>query len=137
MLSDTGTLLHKTSIWEGLTVSAPSMRTMLCLPVFILGSGVQHDCHAYLASLPKYTLPVHPLFQSIICPHYTAECVIYASMAVIAAPAGAWVNRTLFCVLIFIVVNLGVTASSSKEWYAQKFGRDKVEGRWKLLPLIF
>lgn len=132
-----GTLLNSTSVWDGLTFSVPSMRTLLCIPTFILASGVQHDCHTYLASLPKYTLPVHPLFQSVVCPHYTAECVIYASMAFMAAPAGAWINRTLFCAFIFVLVNLGVTASSTKEWYAEKFGRDKVEGRWKILPLLF
>ena len=113
------------------------MRTLLCVPIFLLASGVQHDCHAYLASLPKYTLPAHPYFQSIVCPHYTAECVIYASMAILAAPRGAWVNRTLLSVLAFVSVNLGITASTSKNWYAKKFGKETVERRWNMIPGLY
>ena len=131
------TLLNTTSTWMGITFSAPSIRTLLCIPVFILSSGIQHDCHVYLASLPKYALPSAPIFNSIVCPHYTAECLIYASLAIAAAPKGAWVNKTLFCVLIFVTVNLGMTASATKKWYAQHFGGEKVKGRWNLIPGVY
>jgi len=87
--------------------------------------------------LPKYTLPSTPIFNSIVCPHYTAECVIYAALAILAAPRGTWVNRTIFCVLVFVLVNLGVTATTTKKWYAQRFGKEKVENRWKIIPGIY
>jgi len=131
------TLLTAKPASGAITFSAPSLRTLLCIPVFLVASGIQYDCHAYLASLPKYTLPSTPIFSSIICPHYTAECIIYASLAILAAPRGMWINRTLFCVLVFVVVNLGVTASTTKKWYGQKFGKEKVENRWKIIPGMY
>jgi len=65
------------------------------------------------------------------------ECLIYLSLAFLAAPEGAWVNRTIFVGLIFVSVNLGVTASTSKDWYEKKFGKEKLVGKWKMLPFIF
>ncbi|KAI9817607.1 MAG: hypothetical protein M1832_004611 [Thelocarpon impressellum] len=119
------------------TPGAPSFRTMICLPLFLIASGIQHDCHSYLASLPKYTLPSHPIFQILICPHYFAECLIYLGLAGIAAPAGSWLNGTIFTALVFVVVNLGVTAETSREWYVGKFGAESVKGRWKMIPFVY
>lgn len=135
--TSTGALTSTDSLTNGITWSAPSLKTMISIPIFILASGVQHDCHAYLASLPKYTLPVHPIFQLLVCPHYTAECLIYLSLAIISAPRGAIVNRTMFTALVFVTVNLSVTAATSKEWYERKFGREAVAHRWKMIPFVY
>ncbi|KAI9806361.1 MAG: hypothetical protein M1825_006476 [Sarcosagium campestre] len=118
-------------------INAPTMKTFVGLPVLLIASGVQHDCHVYLSSLKKYTLPIHPIFQRIVCPHYTAECLIYLSLAFIGSPSGALFNRTLFAAFIFVTVNLGVSAALSKEWYQHRFGRESVEGRWRMVPLLF
>ena len=118
-------------------LSAPSLRSLVAIPLFLLASGIQHDCHSYLASLPKYTLPNHPIFQNVVCPHYTAECVIYFALAIMAAPDGYWVNTTVFSALIFVVVNLGVTASKTKEWSSRRFGKETVGCRWKMVPWVF
>lgn len=118
-------------------ISPPSLRTMCCIPIFLIASGVQHDCHKYLTSLQKYTLPTHPAFQRLICPHYTTECLIYLSLALIAAPGGEPINKTILAALIFVMVNLGITADMSKEWYEKKFGKESVVGRWRMLPFIF
>ncbi|KAJ5112829.1 hypothetical protein N7532_000874 [Penicillium argentinense] len=67
---------------------APSLRTFFCIPLFLVASGMQHDCHHFLFSLKKYTLPDHPIFRAIVCPHYGAECIIYLSLALIGAPGG-------------------------------------------------
>jgi hypothetical protein len=96
--------------------------------IFILASGVQHDCHAYLASLKKYSVPEHPVFNRLVCPHYFVECLIYLAISIVAAPAGAMLNWTIVCALIFVAVNLGVTADGTREWYVQKFGPDSVMG---------
>ena len=110
---------------------------MLSIPLFILASGIQHDCHTYLASLPKYTLPMHPIFQVLVCPHYTAECVIYLSLAIISAPRGAVINKTMFTAFLFVSTNLAVTASMTKEWYERKFGKELVAKRWKIMPSVY
>ena len=133
----TETLLSDGSTLSKVTFSGPSMRTLFCFPIFLMASGIQYDCHAYLTSLPKYTLPVHPIFQSFVCPHYTMECLIYFSLTVLAAPQGAMINRTLFAVFVFVSVNLSVTASTTKEWYAEKFGVEEVAHRWKMVPSIY
>ncbi|KAL8690082.1 MAG: hypothetical protein Q9218_004396 [Villophora microphyllina] len=131
------TILQSQSPFQDITLSAPSIRTMLGVPLFILASGIQHDCHAYLASLPKYTLPDHPIFHTAVCPHYTTECVIYLSLAMLGAPKGAWINRTIFAGLVFVAINLGVTASTTKVYYMKRFGKEKVEYRWKMIPLVY
>ena len=84
-----------------------------------------------------YKLPTHPLFQSFIAPHYTAECFIYLSLTIVAAPRGQWINATLASALVFVVVNLGVTARGSRAWYEKRFGRESVVGKWNLIPFVF
>lgn len=84
-----------------------------------------------------YRLPEHPAFSSLIAPHYTAECLIYLSLAVLAAPQGAWLNWTLTCALVFVAVNLGITANGTKEWYQRRFGPKAVEGKWRLIPAVY
>lgn len=130
-------LLSAESVTFTINLSVLSLKAIIGIPVFILASGVQHDCHAYLASLPKYTLPIHPIFQSFICPHYTAECLIYLSLAFISAPKGALINRTMFTVFVFVSANLTVTAATCKEWYEQKFGKQAVAHRWIMLPGLY
>ncbi|KAL2354630.1 putative 3-oxo-5-alpha-steroid 4-dehydrogenase [Cryomyces antarcticus] len=120
-----------------LTITAPSLRTSVCLPLFLVASGIQHDVHAYLASLKTYSLPNHPTFHTVVCPHYLAECIIYLSFVLIAAPNGHFVNWTIATGLAFVTVNLGITASGTKLWYAEKFGEQSVRGRWKMVPWIY
>ncbi|KAI9812136.1 MAG: hypothetical protein M1827_004802 [Pycnora praestabilis] len=122
---------------SNISFSAPTIRTFLTLPLFVLASGIQYDCHSYLASLPKYTLPVHPVFQHLIYPHYTAECIIYISLAFLAAPKGEMLNKTIVTALIFVAINLGVTAESGREWYVRKFGADSVKDRWRMIPYVY
>ncbi|KAI9653752.1 MAG: hypothetical protein M1821_006947 [Bathelium mastoideum] len=135
-----------------LRLPAPTLRTFLTLPVFLLASGAQNDAHRYLASLrapsakkpstpasapPVYKLPEHPLFHRIVCPHYTAEGIIYVALAVIAAPEGRWVNGTLTCAMLFAVANLAVTADGAKRWYEARFGEGSVRGKWRMIPFVF
>lgn len=125
------TMMFRFAYWT------PSIRTALCVPFFILASGVQRDCHAYLASLPKYTLPDHPIFHSIVCPHYTMECIIYLSLAFLGAPKGQIANKTILSILTFAVVNLGLIAKQTKNWSIEKFGKEKVENRWRMIPGVW
>ncbi|KAJ5157248.1 uncharacterized protein N7482_008348 [Penicillium canariense] len=117
--------------------NAPTLRTFICVPLFLIASGLQHDCHHFLFSLKKYTLPDHPLFRGIVCPHYGAECLIYLSLTYLAAPPGQIVNKTMLCCLAFVAVNLGLTAQNTKQWYMQKFGREAVQDRWLMIPYIY
>ncbi len=80
---------------------------------------------------------MHPIFQVLVCPHYTAECLIYLSLTIISAPRGVVVNKTMFTAFIFVSTNLAVTASMSKEWYERKFGREAVASRWRMIPELY
>lgn len=130
-------LNHELSLDDVRMTISPTLRTFICVPIFLLASGLQHDCHHYLFSLEKYTLPTHPIFARIVCPHYTAECAIYLSLALIAAPKGEMVNKTLLSCLGFVVVNLGVTAATSRQWYRAKFGEEAVRGKWNMIPWVY
>lgn len=65
------------------------------------------------------------------------ECLIYLALAIVAAPQGHVINKTIFAGLVFVTVNLGVTAQITKEWYGEKFGKEKVEKKWIMLPLVY
>jgi len=125
------------SLTELLEFSIPSIKTSVALPVFTLASGIQNDCHRHLAGLKKYTLPTHGLFRWIVCPHYTSECFIYIAICILTAPEGQLLNRSVLAGLGFVVTNLGVTADSTRKWYIEKFGAEKVAGRWRMFPYLF
>ncbi|KAG6007098.1 hypothetical protein E4U21_006360 [Claviceps maximensis] len=112
-------------------------RVPITLAVFLAAWLKQNECHRQLAGLVKYTLPNKGLFEYIVCPHYMCECVIYLTISVMAAPPGSFFNRTVLCGLVFVVVNLGITASGTKQWYAGKFGADKVANKWRMIPGLF
>ncbi|RAL09985.1 putative 3-oxo-5-alpha-steroid 4-dehydrogenase [Aspergillus homomorphus CBS 101889] len=133
-----GTLLTRPIVLDDVKVTiAPSLRTFVFLPVFLIASGLQHDGHHYLFSLEKYTLPTHPLFHRVVCPHYTAECVIYLSLAFMAAPRGELINKTILAALAFVTINLGLTTANTRRWYTQKFGEDSMKGKWNMIPGIY
>ncbi|KAL7939025.1 hypothetical protein V8C35DRAFT_94849 [Trichoderma chlorosporum] len=113
-------------------------------PQIIIGAAVfgfagaqQSHCHSYLAGLKKYTLPNEGWFKYLLCPHYTFECLLYLSLAVVAAPPGYILNRSVLGALFFVSANLGATAYGTKGWYADKFGADKLVGKWAMIPFVF
>ncbi|THC98632.1 hypothetical protein EYZ11_001910 [Aspergillus tanneri] len=127
-------------MWFGHWLIGITFYVAVTVAIWIEGtvaSGVQHDCHHYLFSLQKYTLPAHPLFRSTVCPHYTGECAIYLSLTLLAAPQGEWVNKTLLSALAFVAINLGVTAGTTRKWYTEKFGEESVRERWNMIPGVY
>lgn len=131
-------LQHKLHVTGGSGLTADAkFKLGLGLPLFLFGSVMQYRCHHHLANLKKYSLPNRGMFRRIVCPHYTCECLIYLSLAVLASPEGYWCNRSLLSVLLFVAVNLGVTAHGTRNWYIEKFGQDKVHDKWIIIPLVF
>lgn len=107
------------------------------IALFAVGWLKQNQCHRYLASLKKYTLPDQGWFRYIVCAHYTSECLLYLGLVVLAAPPGQIFNGTIFLGLSFVALNLGATATGTKQWYAQKFGADEVAEKWRMIPLVW
>jgi 3-oxo-5-alpha-steroid 4-dehydrogenase 3 len=130
------------SIWvEGSHKAPGPWATAVMVPAVLTAHALQHSYHAYLYRLRTenkgYQLPSHPSFPNLLCPHYTCEIAIYVVLSFLAAPQGQWVNWTVACGAIFVISNLGVTATGTKEWYAEKFGSDKVAPRRKMIPWIW
>ncbi|KAL5113917.1 3-oxo-5-alpha-steroid 4-dehydrogenase [Pleosporales sp. CAS-2024a] len=130
------------SIWvDGLP--APPRRGALAVlvPAVLTAQALQHSCHAYLYRLRTenkgYQLPSHPLFPTLLCPHYTCEIAIYALLSLIAAPEGRLVSWTMVCATIFVASNLAVTAWGTKQWYADRFGAATLSHRKRIIPCIW
>jgi len=112
-------------------------KVIVVLCFFVAASIVQNRVHARLASLTIYQIPPGRLFQHVLCPHYTAEVVIYICFAMLAASHGSWLNVTMMAALVFVVSNLGVTAIGTRQWYVDQFGAAKVGMRVRLVPFIW
>ncbi|KAK2604234.1 hypothetical protein N8I77_007180 [Diaporthe amygdali] len=112
-------------------------KVAIAVPLFFFAWTSQYRCHEYLAGLRKYSLPDKGMFRHLISPHYTCECLIYLSLAIVAAPEGHLCNQTLLSALIFVAVNLGVTARGTKSWYVDKFGSDKVARKKVMIPFVY
>jgi 3-oxo-5-alpha-steroid 4-dehydrogenase 3 / polyprenol reductase len=115
----------------------PSLLTLIVFPVWIIACGVQNDAHGYLSSLPKYTLPIHPIFNSLIAPHYTCEIIIYLTMAVLGRPEGEWINRTILAATLFVATNLTISARNTKEFYTKVFEPKDVKRRAIMIPGVW
>ncbi|KAH8156833.1 hypothetical protein CIB48_g11415 [Xylaria polymorpha] len=117
-------------------IQFPPLKSVVASSVFLIAWLMQYRCHRHLAGLKKYSLPDEGLFRYLVCPHYTCECLLYLSMAILAAPEDQLYNRTLVCACLFVSINLGVTANGTKIWYGEKFGKE-VQGKWKMIPIVF
>jgi 3-oxo-5-alpha-steroid 4-dehydrogenase 3 / polyprenol reductase len=121
-------------------LSIPVVHRVLASPwliVFALASAAQSWCHTYLAGLEKYSLPSAGMFQYIVCPHYTCECLIYISLVFLAAPVGKLHNQTILCAFLLVMLNLGITAAGTKRWYKGRYGEAAVGARWAMVPGVF
>ncbi|KAK1765773.1 hypothetical protein QBC33DRAFT_134998 [Phialemonium atrogriseum] len=114
-----------------------SLKSVISVLVYLFAWTNQYRCHKYLAGLKKYSLPGSGMFSILICPHYTCECLLYTSLMVAAAPEGSWYNKTLLSALVFVLVNLGVTARGTRKWSIDKFGAESVAAKWNMIPFVF
>ncbi|KAK4190106.1 hypothetical protein QBC35DRAFT_378764 [Podospora australis] len=128
-----GAIMNKTAT----TAQTELIKIMVAVPAFLFAWVNQYKCHKHLAGLKKYSLPTEGMFRWFVCPHYTCECLLYLSMAVATAPKGTVVNQTLLSAVVFVAVNLGVTAAGTRKWYAAKFGSERIAGRWNMIPFVF
>ncbi|KAG9325877.1 hypothetical protein KVV02_006871 [Mortierella alpina] len=120
-----------------------NVRCVLGLTLFLWGSWHQYKCHVILANLrprpsqetdaraaekrevakPEYKVPFGDWFEYMVTPHYTAEMVIYLGFYVMASPA-LFAPSTLLLAWIWVVVNLGILARETDQWYRTQFGDD-------------
>ncbi|KAJ1963405.1 Steroid 5 alpha-reductase 3 [Dipsacomyces acuminosporus] len=85
------------------------------------------------AELPTYKIPTGDLFNYVSCPHYLCEIVIYIAMWFVTSCQ----STTLLYVIGWEIVNLGITAKESQQWYRQTFGDKYPRSRRALVPFIW
>jgi 3-oxo-5-alpha-steroid 4-dehydrogenase 3 len=124
---------------------------IIALALYIYASWHQHTCHQILANIRSktrdpsssssqssvYQIPRGDWFESIVCPHYLADILIYLSMCIL----NKCQNLTLLAGLLWTIINLTVTASETEKWYKASFGSKYTKtfagGRWVILPGIY
>ncbi len=100
----------------------------------------------------QYNIQFGRWFQYISCPHYTAEIMIYMSFATIVSltknntHGNEDITQTLWpmvqyyrewILLLWVFVNLAVSATTSHSWYKSHFGEKYPKNRKALIPYIW
>lgn len=93
-------------------------KNLFAIMVFVAASLDQLRNHAHLASLRKYTIPSKGLFKTIACAHYFDEIMIYAIHFFLIR---TW---TAGLALVWVVVNLSVSAKESFNFYQRQCGKE-------------
>lgn len=131
---------------------------LLWLSYFVFLVGIwaqyqQHRHHVLLAQLrktkdtnntyyakeaPKYRIPIGGWFRWISCPHYLAEIVLYCCFAILVHFDGDRDHvLRMRLVLLFVVLNLSVTATRVHRWYYEHCpGYNELQRR-ALIPFLF
>jgi hypothetical protein len=102
----------------------------------------QYRHHVLLAQLRRqqrqqqssqYILPTGAWFHVVSCPHYLAEILIYASLVV--GVCGT-MNAQSLSLLVWVSVNLTVSARQSQAWYEQMFPAYNTLNRGAIVPAV-
>ncbi|KAK9475631.1 hypothetical protein V1514DRAFT_24046 [Lipomyces japonicus] len=103
------------------------------LVMFVVAFVSQYLTHVQLSRLVKYSPPPPTWpFKYLICPHYTAEVIIYFALAWLVAFSASSV-----AVVVWVAVNLGASAEQSKKFYINKFGPQSVKSKFMVLPPVW
>lgn len=115
--------------------------------LFIYASYHQHVLHRRLASLRSspptqsttskntkssiYLIPKGDWFEYISSAHYFAEILIYFSLVILTKG----MNLTIWLVLIWTIIGLGIMARENEFWGRERFG-EKWPKRWIIIPFV-
>ncbi|XP_027532204.1 polyprenol reductase isoform X1 [Neopelma chrysocephalum] len=112
------------------------------ITMYIWASLHQHRCLVILAKLRKnksgkvvrlgYDVPFGDWFESVSCPHYFAELLIYVSMAIMLG----FQNVTWWCVVMCVLFNQALAAVLSHEFYEKNF-HSYPKHRKAFIPHVF
>jgi 3-oxo-5-alpha-steroid 4-dehydrogenase 3 len=119
---------------RGFALEVPDITTLAIQIVpatgfFILLNMSQYRIHRYLFQLPskpKVTVPSKGVFKYAISPHYGSEVGIYTCLFWLSSLSLTTPNWTMFCVLVFVATNLGVSAQVAREKYPTGFDVEAV-----------
>lgn len=111
------------------------------ITLFAAASILQFQCHKILAKLRKdksghvvtlkHSIPRGSLFDTISCPHYFAEILIYLSMCIIFNGK----SMTWLMVCCFVILNQIVVGLFNHQWYHDTF-KDYPKNRKAIIPYL-
>ncbi|CAN2388606.1 Steroid 5 alpha-reductase 3 [Pristimantis euphronides] len=112
-----------------------------CL-LYVWASLHQHRCHVILANLRKdktgklvtmnHVMPSGDWFETVSCPHYFAELLIYISIAFLFGLT----HLTLWLLVLFVLFNQSLAGILCHEFYHQKFDSYPAH-RKAFIPFLF
>nr|XP_040574649.1 polyprenol reductase-like [Lepeophtheirus salmonis] len=103
-----------------------SLRHLIGSIVFLAAWQIQFNAHKTFAHLkrkqllsgdPVYSIPYGSSFNYVSCPHYSAEIVLYASVAGICG----FRHTTMNVVALWVLINQTITGLMSHHWYLKSF----------------
>lgn len=106
----------------------PDIVLFLSLLLFLVASTDQFLNHAHLSGIKKYRIPRYGLFQRIVCAHYLDEIFIYLAVF------GVLRTRTSFLALVFVIVNLSISAIETRNYY--KLREEGKVPKWSIIPFF-
>jgi hypothetical protein len=87
--------------------------------LFLLANGIQHLSHRELfnnrtkfGAKAKLRPPDSYLFRTMNCPHYSAEMLIYVSLA-------SWESSSSLLCCVFVIVSLSINWRNHSIWYSK------------------
>ncbi|KAI7832758.1 3-oxo-5-alpha-steroid 4-dehydrogenase-domain-containing protein [Gamsiella multidivaricata] len=139
-----------------------SWRCVVGVGLFVWASWHQHRCHVILADLRKpvvvktrgsskaggaeeakgsqeYRVPFGDWFEYLVTPHYSAEMVIYFALYLTLSSSSSSLSpMTLLFAWVWVVVNLGIVAKETDQWYRSRFGEAYAgQRRAILIPFVY
>ena len=113
--------------------------------LFALANYYQFEAHKILFQMkteqltapdPKvYKLPTRSWFKIVCVPHYSAEVLIYLSLAMLLPyGSGSWSPGLM---VIWVSSNLAVVAHTQHQWYQQQYPGEVPHPWYKLFPYIW
>eukprot|EP00887_Chlorella_sp_A99_P006327 scaffold3.g6327.t1 len=124
--------------------------TLAGAALFLAANALQLDCHRLLAALaapaakggggaaaaaaprPAYRIPRGRAFELVSCPHYLAECLVYAGLVLLERGdrAPMWLMQA------WVTANLALAAGMTHRWYRRHF-KAYPRHRTALVPLLY
>ncbi|KJZ74405.1 hypothetical protein HIM_06215 [Hirsutella minnesotensis 3608] len=80
-----------------------------------------------------YEIPQAGLFRYVLFPHYLCEWIEWAGFLM----AAGWTCAPAWAFLVNEVCSMLPRAVRGKAWYVERFGADKVGGKWAVIPGVW
>lgn len=108
--------------------------------LFVVASYHQSLCNLLIARLKRrnrlqHVVPHGDWFDSVRCPLYAAEVLLYLSFVLVAGGG----NVNLRFIFAWVLTNQCVSAKLNSDWYDRKFRGDERDNlpKWVLLPGVW